>query len=232
MVLQELKFSMSELVDPAKARKLGQMLGVQGLVVGTVSNVESTLDLDARMIDIQTDLSLPGASASIVKDEAVSKMASDCGAAVGPQIGQEPPQTPLATSAAVISVITEGIRFEVKACELSGTSVTCPVVMTNNSPEDQDIDFLPYRSRMIDRSGNEYKCLKYRFGSKQAAYYSPINWPSLQNTLVSRTPINLVMTFEKVSADATGIALLEIKCSVRYGGREFVAQLRNIPITR
>jgi TolB-like protein len=78
MVLSELKFSMSELVDPAKARKLGAMLGVQGLVVGSVSDLGGTVDVDARIIDIQTSISLPGASASIIQDEMVKKLISDC----------------------------------------------------------------------------------------------------------------------------------------------------------
>jgi TolB-like protein len=78
LVLQELKFSMSELVDPTKARKLGQMLGVQGLVIGTISDVGSTLDLDARIIDIQTSVSLPGASASIIQDDMLKRLTSDC----------------------------------------------------------------------------------------------------------------------------------------------------------
>ncbi len=78
MVLQEFKFSMSELVDPAKARIVGQTLGLQGLVIGTTSDVGGTLDLDARIIDIQTSVSLPGASTSTVHDEGLSKLANDC----------------------------------------------------------------------------------------------------------------------------------------------------------
>lgn len=79
LVLSELKFSMSELVDPDKARKLGQMLGVQGLVLGSVTDLGGTVDVDARIIDIQTNVSLPGASASIVQDELLKRLNSECG---------------------------------------------------------------------------------------------------------------------------------------------------------
>jgi hypothetical protein len=232
MVLQELKFSMSELVDPAKARKLGQMLGVQGLVLGRVSDVGSTLDLDARIIDIQTDVSLPGASASIVKDEAVSKMASECGARFAPPIHNEPEQPPLLPPSAVGPVVVEDFKFETTSCVLSGTSLTCHLVVTNDSRQDRDVAFKPYKTRAIDNSGSEYKCLRYRFGSKQARYNNIIDWPTLVNTLVTGTPTNLVLGFENVSADASRVALLEITCSIGYGGPEFVARVRNIPINR
>jgi hypothetical protein len=92
MVLSELKFSMSELVDPTKARKLGAMLGVQGLVVGSVSDLGGTVDVDARIIDIQTSVSLPGASASIIQDDMVKRLISSC-----PEAGN-PIQMPDATS--------------------------------------------------------------------------------------------------------------------------------------
>jgi TolB-like protein len=81
MVLNELKFSMSELVDPAKARRLGQMLGVQGLVVGSVTDLGGTVDVDARIVEIQTNESLPGASTSIIQDEVLRRLISDCGPA-------------------------------------------------------------------------------------------------------------------------------------------------------
>jgi TolB-like protein len=183
MVLSELKFSMSELVDPTKARKLGQMLGVQGLVVGTVTDLGATFDVDARIIDIQTDVSLPGASASIVKDEAARQLSSDCGQAVsapasGPQsasvlppasggIGPRGPQ-------AVQKAVVEDIAFEVKSCEMSGTSVRCRLAMTNGSSEDQQVRIYTGGrrgggSRMIDESGNEYVCQRVQFGTREAS---------------------------------------------------------------
>ena len=50
-VLAELKFSMSDLVDPAKAKQLGRMAGVEAIVVGTVSDLGNQVDVDARVID-------------------------------------------------------------------------------------------------------------------------------------------------------------------------------------
>lgn len=73
-VLAELRFSMSDLVDPAKAKRLGQMAGVEAIVVGTVSDLGNQVDLDARMIEIETNRMLLGASVTISKDQVVAEM--------------------------------------------------------------------------------------------------------------------------------------------------------------
>ncbi len=148
MVLQELKFSMSEIVDPAKAIKLGQMLGVQGLVIGTVSDVGGTIDLDARIINIQTSVSLPGALANIVKDEAVKQLSSDCvggaASAVGTDQAAGSPLTVPTTNilpglkSAVRKVVDQGFTFELQSCVRSGTAVTCMLAVTSNG-EDKNV---------------------------------------------------------------------------------------------
>jgi len=74
LVLGELKFSMSDLVDPSKAKRLGQMLGVEGLVVGSISDLGNQVEVDARIIEIETSNILPGVSASISKDQVVGQL--------------------------------------------------------------------------------------------------------------------------------------------------------------
>lgn len=73
-VLAELKFSLSDLVDPAKAKRLGQMAGVEAIIVGTLSDLGSQVDLDARMIEIETNRMLLGATMTISKDHVVKEM--------------------------------------------------------------------------------------------------------------------------------------------------------------
>jgi TolB-like protein len=73
-VLGELKFSMSDLVDPNKAKQLSRMLGVEAIVVGTVSDLGNHVDLDARMIEIEANRMLLGATTTISKDQVVKEM--------------------------------------------------------------------------------------------------------------------------------------------------------------
>jgi TolB-like protein len=73
-VLAELKFGMSDVVDPSKAKQLGKMAGVEAIIVGTVADVGNQFDFDARMIDIETNRLLLGATVTIAKDPAVDEM--------------------------------------------------------------------------------------------------------------------------------------------------------------
>ncbi len=90
LVLGELKFSMSDLVDPAKAKQLGKMLGVEALVVGSVSDLGNQVDVDARIIEIETNNILPGVTASLSKDQVVTQLITE--GRTGPTV--TPPVTP------------------------------------------------------------------------------------------------------------------------------------------
>src|SRR5208337_2085562 len=179
MVLQELKFSMSELVDPTKARRLGQMLGVQGLVLGSVTDLGGTVDVDARIIDIQTNVSLPGASASIVQDEVTKRLISDCGAAgsnPGPgAVGSQPGVTgvggaaPASPRKSFPGVTAGDFTIALQSCGMSGTTITCALSVTNNG---EDKMFQLHAgwgpvSRFFDQAGNEYHATLARLGNQE-----------------------------------------------------------------
>jgi TolB-like protein len=238
-VLQELKFSMSELVDPAKARRLGQMLGVQGLVVGTMTDLGTTFDVDARIIDIQTDVSLPGASASIVKDDTIRILSADCGgSASSPAVpGSGVPTTtqlfqpnpPAQTSLG--RVVVRDFAFEVNWCRMRETTVTCHVMITNIGT-DRELWFAghnwnsPRPVRLIDNSGNEYLARKVQIGNQANDQGGDVH-----GVLASGVPMAGAAVFENVSPTANSSTLLEFPC-VTNGSPQFVVQLRNIPIVR
>ena len=73
-MLAELKFGMSDLVDPSKAKALGRMTGVEALVVGSLSDLGTTVEIDARLIELETGGLLVAATAAISKDDTVKSM--------------------------------------------------------------------------------------------------------------------------------------------------------------
>jgi curli biogenesis system outer membrane secretion channel CsgG len=100
-VLQELRFSMSDLVDPEKAKKLGNMVGVQAIVVGTISDLGNQVDVDARVIDIETSRTVFSATTTISKDQTVAQLmeqgrtAPVAAAVPGSPVGLQPSPQPI-----------------------------------------------------------------------------------------------------------------------------------------
>jgi TolB-like protein len=73
-LLSELKFSMTDLVDPEKAKQLGQIVGVEAILVGTVSDLGNQVDVDARVIEIDTSRMLVSVATTISKDQVVTQL--------------------------------------------------------------------------------------------------------------------------------------------------------------
>jgi TolB-like protein len=219
MVLNELKFSMSELVDPAKARRLGQMLGVQGLVVGSVTDLGGTVDVDARIIDIQTNVSLPGASASIVQDEVTKRLIGECGVGGPSQSPIVAPPKPVpsvgerqvwVTPPKFYPVVTAGdFSIALQSCRMSGTTITCTLSITNNG-EDKEFhlhgNWGGAPSRFFDQAGNEYTAILARLGNREGSAW-------VGNILIKGIPTSGRLVFEKVSPDVTEMAALVIGCN-------------------
>lgn len=235
MVLQELKFSMSELVDPAKARRLGQMLGVQGLVLGTVSDVGSTLDLDARIIDIQTDVSLPGASASIVKDEAVKELSVNCSSpalpgVAGSELGPHAqPEGGVSNPVVPAQRLTAGaLELELLSCQRRADKVQC-AFQVKNLLEDHKYMILGQAyetvSRAVDDRGGMYPAEEVRIGDQVGRQYAETIMPS-------SVPVLCRLTFSGIPGDVSRLSLIEVHFTddwnYRPRGPKF--RLRDVPI--
>lgn len=73
-VLAELNFGAYDLVQPTNARRFGQMLGVDAIVVGTMAALPERIDLDVRIVDIETSNILAAARAIVLKTSEVASM--------------------------------------------------------------------------------------------------------------------------------------------------------------
>jgi TolB-like protein len=221
-ILQEHQLATSGIIDPGTARKLGQIAGVEALVTGTITPFGDTVNVSVKALDPATAVMIGAARGDIAKTPAINEILNKGIEQTGKQ--PHPPLPPNQT------VVVDDIEFGVKSCEWSGTTLVCRLALTNRSQEDRQLEFEV--SRMIDDSGNEYRCERCRFGSKENRCY-PF-WASLENTLVSGTPTNLVITYARVPAEATRVSLLEVTARLGPGGyqHDLVAHVRNIPITR
>lgn len=73
-VVAELELGASDLFEPAAALRLGRMLTVHALVVGTVSDLGTAVEVSVRIVDLEPNTVIASARALIQKDLAVATL--------------------------------------------------------------------------------------------------------------------------------------------------------------
>jgi len=73
-IMQEHKLSLTGTVDPASAKELGKILGVDAIVSGTVTDLGKRLKINARLISTESGNVFSAAGVTIEKDEEVRQL--------------------------------------------------------------------------------------------------------------------------------------------------------------
>lgn len=73
-VLEEHKLNMTGVVDPTSAKELGKILGVDAIASGTITDLGTSVKLNARLITTETGKIFAVASVEILKDEKIRKL--------------------------------------------------------------------------------------------------------------------------------------------------------------
>jgi len=215
-VLAELKFSMSDLVDPAKAKQLGKMVGVEAIVVGAVSDLGNQVDIDARLIEIETNRMLLGASVTISRDPTVTELL---------QRGrQEPAAAPPVPGAppAVRRVEVEDFVFEPRGCRRAAgrLRLACTVAfISTGSMRELHLygTWVGGGSELIDNRGNKYHTA-VQIGSRGPE-------TSVFARFVPQVPVNVHFMTEDVHPEATHMTIV-----IHIEGFKTPPVLRDIPI--
>ena len=72
--LGELKFNLSDLVDPSVAKQLGRVVGADAIVTGTITDLGQSVKINARIIAVESGEVIGAAGAKVVKDTSVGEM--------------------------------------------------------------------------------------------------------------------------------------------------------------
>jgi len=86
-VFAELKLNASGVIDPQTAKQLGKVTGVDAIVTGTITELQSYVAVNCRMIDSQTGSVFAVAQARVVRDDDLKKiMGSALGSPTSTQV--------------------------------------------------------------------------------------------------------------------------------------------------
>lgn len=222
-VLQEHQLNLSGLIDVSSAQELGRILGVDAIASGSVTDLGSTVKVNARLISTQTGKIFSVASVTVVKDNVVGKLMGASNMDV--KNIDEPNQTsPVTTINALLNMVVKQneFTFELKRCRMENRNVTCSLIIKNDLENDISLRVLIRKTKLFDESGNEYKLGLVKIANSS----SKKGWIYLDKLIVPGVPTPAELVFKNVSSAATRISLL----SINVGGGVGEVKFRNIPL--
>jgi len=227
-ILKEHKLSMSGLIDPTTARKLGKIAGVDAILTGTITPFGDEVRLSVKVLATDTAKIICASRGNIPKTKAIGDLINR-GIVKGTQQDTStiPPEKPYI---AMKKVEANNFTFELEKCKRSGTNVTCDLLITNNNDEDIEVNIIGSHaaygySRIIDDLGNEYKANLAKIGKNK-------NDSRVSTCFVQGVPTRAVLYFEGVSSELKYLSLLEVECATVINLKHFRAQLRNVQLSK
>ncbi|CAN2041680.1 TolB amino-terminal domain-containing protein [Candidatus Magnetomoraceae bacterium gMMP-15] len=211
-IIKENNLSATGIIDPATARKLGKIVGVDALVTGSLTPFGDSVRISVKILDTITAEIIDADRVNIAKTEAIKALLATSVSLV-PPVSPEPIGTPLQTAKGGSFI------FQLVSCKLSNGNITASFVITNQDKDKLLVMYGNKYSKIFDFEGNEYGA-----GEVQIANSQEDN-SRLKKRLISGIPTNASITFKGIPSKIKGIKLLEIRC------RKFTLQFRNVPLS-
>jgi TolB-like protein len=223
-LLKEHKLSTTGLIDPATARQLGQIAGVDALVTGTITPFGESVRLSVKILDASTAKLIGATAGEIPKTKAIEELLGR-GITTEEKTSTEPiePKTPKPPVKAQQTVETQGFTFALQECKRSGKNVICSVLITSKD-EDQKLR-LYCKASISDDLGNLYNTQGPQLGGKSCKG----SW-RIEDTFFANIPKVVILPFEGVSSEVTMITMLGINLNSNKG--DFGVQFLNIPLAK
>ncbi len=245
-LLGEIKLGQSGVIDPETARHVGRIAGVDAIVTGTITVLESYVSLNCRLVDTESGRVFGAAQARIVKDADVLKILATSSLPATPNSASPSPPP-------IREIEQAGFRFQLQACTFDGADAVCHIVVTNESSADRELTLfnsdrgrvpgwrtVPGLTRLIDASGNE-------FFSSEESILGSMRGLAPSARLASKVPMALTLVFPGLPSTSKQASLIEILCRAGsgrpasvggFGGNsrssydDFRIQLRDVPLNR
>ena len=223
-VLEELGESFSGMIDFSTAAEIGKMLGVEAIVVGTVADMGNSVDLRARLVDVEKGAALTAAQIDVVKDPTITGLLSS---GVRSTVYGERATTSAKEAKTIQEVNIQNFNFKLIDWQKKGEGIIFDLIIT--SEQDSWLSLITewnaLRTRFFDDFGNEYYTSKIQLGNE------PTYNSRAKNLLVTGVPMKAIISFDNFSPQTKIISLLEITCR-NADDKFFSVQFRNIPISK
>lgn len=222
-VIKEQKLTLSGIVDPASAKQLGRVLGVDAIVSGSITDLGKTLRVNARLINTETGEIFAVAAKEFVKDQTVIDLMGSGTQAANPTTpGGNSGSSRKAKQTLKASLYT----FDLEDCRLSGSTIVCDLTITNNDNDRLfSYDHLVGGAGMIDDLGGTYRATTIGIANRNGFDDAVI---------VKNVPTKSRIVFDNVSPQATKIASLRMQFNRFEQGiiTHFKVEFRDVALSK
>jgi TolB-like protein len=233
ILMQEHKLASSGIIDPATARKLGQVAGVDALVTGTIAPLSDSVHVSAKVLDTETAKMLGGVTAEIPRtktvEELLAKGVANCGAA--PPVpgnqgtaqgqGMAPGQgsvNSIQRPPAVSSMQVGDFVVTIESCHRAGDMIQCSGSVMNTGKR---------RERFLTLSGGSYRDWSYMTDNLGNRSWFDVSGPGQSADFEPDLPLNISLSCQGLAEEATSV-WITLGTAANNGNTK--TTLKNIPI--
>lgn len=232
-ILKEHKLAQSGFIDPATARKLGKIAGVEALVTGNLTAFGDSVRLSIKILDTETAEVISASRLNIAKTGAIEELLSrEIGVATS--VNAKPSQGRTAKKPVASESVTQNqifvdkeYKFELQQCRRKGKNIDCNLLITSLEKDKKLLIYGNYHqlsTRLFDKNGQVYKAETAMLGSVKGI--------TAVTTLPSKIPIKAVLYFKGLPETVDKITMLDISVNNNGTSDPFKAQFRNILIEK
>ena len=222
-VIKEQKLTLSGIVDPASAKQLGRVLGVDAIVSGSITDLGKTLRVNARLISTETGEIFAVAAKEFVKDQTVTDLMGS-----GTQAANSTSSTGNSSSSRKAKQTQKASLYtlDLEDCRLSGSTIVCDLTITNNDNDRLfSYDHLVGGAAMIDDLGGTYRATTIGIANRNGFDDAII---------LKNVPTKSRIVFDNVSPQATKIASLRMQFNRFEQGiiTHFKVEFRDVALSK
>jgi TolB-like protein len=152
-VIGELKLNASGAIDPATAKHIGQLAGADAIVTGTITDLQSYVAVNCRIVDTDTGRIFAAAETRIAKDDDVKKI---MGAALESGKARTGDDLPGQRSAAPAAPRFETSVYLLTSTLLKKVGSEASLSLTVESVTDKPLWFQMGNCRLLDENGIQW----------------------------------------------------------------------------
>ena len=219
-VLEELQLGYSGLVNMESAKKIGELVGAEGIILGTISDMGNDISLNGRMVDISSGNTLSAGEVNLVKTPLVQQLLATQVEGEAAGVGREKPSRSSGNTSKHQQSVFENdlVRIEVVSLKRVGPNIELKLRHINRTDKELEIGLKnPEKDTyLLDENGNQ-------FPFKESSDL----WPNV--SMPSGIPRVCNIHYKNINGDNKNI-IATVNYYVSHTNVDFFASFKNLKI--